>query len=189
MEAIRIQLLNERRDRIVWFTVFLFLVEWLTMIMLSQYQSSGSIEFFGTISSILLNAGIMISYIINRKKAHALHYLMFGFVLFGLGWLMLGQPLIALMTFVFFVFGWKEQTPRIITLSQENIRINTFPQKKFAWNELDNFQCKEGLLTLDFKDNRLLQFSIHESLNPDLNEQHVMEFQKLILADSTNIQL
>lgn len=189
MEAIRIQLLNERRDRIVWFTVFLFLVEWLTMIMLSQYQPSGSIEFFGTITSVLLNAGLMISYIFNRKKAHALRYLMFGFVLFGLGWLMLGKPLIALMTFVFFVFGWKEQTPRIITLSQGDIRINSFPEKKFAWYELDNFQCKEGLLTLDFKDNRLLQFSILESLNPDLNEHHVMEFQKLIIADSTNIQL
>jgi hypothetical protein len=113
---------------------------------------------------------------------------MFGFVLFGLGWLMLGQPLISLMTFIFFLFGWKEQTPRIITLTQEDIRINSFPEKKYAWNELDNFQYKEGLLTLDFKDNRLFQFSIPEWLNPELKEQHVLEFQKLIHSESANIQ-
>jgi hypothetical protein len=180
MQPIRIYLVQERKPGFIGFTVFLFLVEWVTMLFLSRQVEYGTVAFFGAMGACLLNIGLSISYFINRKTKTALRYMMAGFMIFATAWLLIGQIVFALLTVVFAAFGWKEIAPRFLELNEDGLQLNTFPIKKFSWSEVEHIQIKDGLLTIDFKDNRLMQFTLSESLNPTLQESAIFEFRKLL---------
>jgi hypothetical protein len=186
MQPIRITLVTERKPGFVGFTVFLFLVEWITMFFLSRQFENGSTPYFGAMGACLLNVGLSITYFRNRKTPNALRFLMAGFLIFAVAWFLIGQFVFALLTVVFASFGLKEIAPRFLELNEEGVRLNSFPVKNFSWSELENIQVKDGLLSLDFKDNRLLQFPLSETLNPTLHESTIFEFRKLL---STNTQV
>lgn len=57
-------------------------------------------------------------------------------------------------------------------------KIN-FPVKKYTWDEFANVILKDNLLTLDFKNNRLLQAEIEVA---DINEEAFNTFAKQQLA-------
>lgn len=59
---------------------------------------------------------------------------------------------------------------------QENIIKTNFPQKKFDWSLLSNVVLKDNILTLDFKNNRLLQAEVEKS---DINETDFNSFATL----------
>lgn len=187
MQPIRIYLIQERKPGFIGFTVFLFLVEWITMLFLSRQFVDGTAAYYGAMGACLLNVGLSITYFRNRKTPSALRYLMAGFLIFAMAWFLIGQFVFALLTVVFATFGWKEISARTLELNEEGLRLNSFPAKNFSWSELEHIQVKDGLLTLDFKDNRLLQFPLSETLNPTLRESTIFEFRKL-LSTTTQVE-
>jgi hypothetical protein len=180
MQPVRIYLIQERKPGFIGFTVFLFLVEWVTMLFLSQQFAFGSAAYFGAVVACLLNVGLSITFFRNRKTSNALRFLMVGFLIFGGAWFLIGQIVFALLTVVFATFGFKEIAPRFLELNEAGLRLNSFPTKNYSWSELEHIQVKDGLLTLDFKNNRLMQFPLSETLNPTLNESTIFEFRKLL---------
>ena len=59
-----------------------------------------------------------------------------------------------------------------IGFSKEEIAFNTFPnKKKIDWTELNNVVLKDGLLTLDKKDNTLIQKEIDETVSSLLESE------------------
>lgn len=59
-------------------------------------------------------------------------------------------------------------------ISEDHIRYPSFPVKNIRWTELNNLILKDGLLTIDFKNNKLIQQAIDE--NSPVNEQEFNEF-------------
>ncbi len=51
----------------------------------------------------------------------------------------------------------------IITISAKEITYPAFPKKHLQWNELNNVMLKDGLLTIDCKNNKLYQHYIQHS--------------------------
>lgn len=51
--------------------------------------------------------------------------------------------------------------------TREKIMKMNFPKKEFAWDQLNNVILKDRILTLDFKNNKLLQAEIETSQNVD----------------------
>ena len=60
-----------------------------------------------------------------------------------------------------------------LTVSENKINYPSFPRKVIEWNELTNLVLKDGLITIDFKNNKIIQQTI---LNPDINEQEFNDF-------------
>jgi hypothetical protein len=50
------------------------------------------------------------------------------------------------------------------------ISYPSFPQKKIEWNEVSNLILKDNILTIDLKNNKLIQHTIKENENKDLDE-------------------
>ncbi len=65
-----------------------------------------------------------------------------------------------------------------LTVSAEKISYPSFPEKQIEWNELTNLILKDGLITIDFKNNKIIQQPI---LNSDIDEKEFNEFCKLQL--------
>jgi hypothetical protein len=70
-------------------------------------------------------------------------------------------------------FSTKE---KILTINNQGIRYPSFPVKKISWNELSNLVLKDGLLTIDFKNDKLIQQSVAETLGQPLDEAAFNEF-------------
>jgi len=61
-----------------------------------------------------------------------------------------------------------------LVFTKEKIVKMNFPVKEFQWNSLNNVILKDNILTLDFKDNKLIQAEIERSQN--INEQQFNSF-------------
>ena len=49
-----------------------------------------------------------------------------------------------------------------ISFNNKGILINSIPTKNWMWNRLSNVVMKDGLLTIDFKSNKLIQWQVDE---------------------------
>lgn len=65
-----------------------------------------------------------------------------------------------------------------IVVSSKNIIYPSFPSRLIEWKELHNIIIKDGILTIDFKNNKLLQAELEEPFN----EKKFNEFCKEQLA-------
>ena len=85
---------------------------------------------------------------------------------------------IALLFLILYQYSVNEKR---IFISEEKIVYPSFPKKRFQWAELNNMLLKDGLLTIDFKNNKIIQQLADEEKNiPD--EKEFNEFCRQQLA-------
>jgi len=63
----------------------------------------------------------------------------------------------------------------VVTVSGSSVTYPGFPVRNISWNELNNILLKDGLLTIDLKNNKLFQQPLDESETP-VNEEEFNEF-------------
>lgn len=61
--------------------------------------------------------------------------------------------------------------PQEIGVDERGITFNTLPQKEYAWKDINNLLLKEGILTVDYKNNKLFQHEIESDVNPALERE------------------
>jgi hypothetical protein len=64
---------------------------------------------------------------------------------------------------------------QFVFTSEKVMKLN-FPGKEFEWNSFNNLILKDNILTLDFKNNKLIQAEIEKSQH--INEQQFNSFAK-----------
>ncbi|MCG2617837.1 hypothetical protein LZZ85_26285 [Terrimonas sp. NA20] len=96
-------------------------------------------------------------------------------IIITIGWAMIGNwwaaVLCAVLTFLFAT----SQRQLQLGVDKGEVIYPSFPQRTIRWNELNNIVLKDGLLTIDFKNNKILQSEIIES-SAGLNEQEFNDF-------------
>lgn len=134
---------------------------------------------YGSFSSILVWANWLIPVVliwtirVKKKISKPTTYKHPLFVT-GLLWLFVpGMRWIALLFILFILFDHQSRHPLEIGVSDERIVINTFFRKRYEWNAFSNVVLKDGLLTLDFKNNKMLQ---REIIKHDVNESEFNDF-------------
>ena len=70
--------------------------------------------------------------------------------------------------------------PQEIAFDDEEIVINSFPKKRHQWNELNNAILKDGILTLDFKNNRVFQKEVNAEVSKEIEQEFNRFAQRLI---------
>ncbi|KAF0241717.1 MAG: hypothetical protein FD136_1412 [Chitinophagaceae bacterium] len=74
--------------------------------------------------------------------------------------------------------------PEEIAFDDEEIVINSFPKKRYSWNEVSNIILKDGLLTVDFKNNQLIQ----KMVDAEVSIQTEKEFNAFVAEQVKNNQ-
>ncbi len=67
-------------------------------------------------------------------------------------------------------------TPEV-AFDVEELVFNTVPKRKYLWNEVSNVVLKEGILTIDLKNNKLIQKEIDADIS-EADEQDFNDFCK-----------
>ena len=64
----------------------------------------------------------------------------------------------------------------IVSVNGSHIIYPSFPKRTIQWNELNNMIIRDGLLTLDFKNNKLIQALVEQGNDSVLDEKEFNDF-------------
>ncbi|MEO7049510.1 MAG: hypothetical protein ABI091_29680 [Ferruginibacter sp.] len=99
-----------------------------------------------------------------------------AFIFSALCWALIGNFFASGLLLLFAVFGFYTNRKFIIQFSEEGISYPSFPPKIFLWKDVEQALLKDDILTIDLKDNRLLQFSIDKKLCTVVDEDEFNKF-------------
>ena len=111
----------------------------------------------------------------NRRKKFA--WVDWGMAIAGLLLLILGKIIPALLLFIMSALGFVMRRDVSLTFMEDEVVINTLPKKSFLWTDFHQILLKDGILTLDFKNNKLIQEELLEN-NNDFSEKQFNDFCK-----------
>jgi hypothetical protein len=100
------------------------------------------------------------------------------FIWSAVGWSRSPFWWVSVLLLLFFILDILSQRKLILTVSENNIEYPSFPGRQIEWNELTNLVLKDGLITIDFKTNKIIQ---QTTLNPDIGEQEFNDFCRIQL--------
>ena len=142
---------KEKPENINYISFLLCFISWIFFLYYTYAR--------GSFSSVLFWANWLIPVVllwISRVKRKVNKAITYKHPLFVTGclWLLVpGLRWIALLFILFILFDHQSRHPLEIGVSDEKIVINTFFRKRYEWNAFSNVVLKDGLLTLDFKNN------------------------------------
>jgi len=90
-------------------------------------------------------------------------------------WIVLGNYWLCLLFLFLSALYFFSSRNTSVFFREDKITFSSFPQRSIQWHELSNVILKDGLLTIDFKNNRLIQQAIFHS-DPDCSETEFNTF-------------
>ena len=90
-------------------------------------------------------------------------------------WYKEGFWLITIMLLLFILLDFNAHKKLVVDITDKKIIIPSVMQRTVDWNEVNNVILKDGLLTIDFKNNKLFQQLILNS-DEDINEKEFNYF-------------
>jgi hypothetical protein len=185
MQQFQITLKNEKArlyNQLSWLIIIIHIV---IFIYLSLFSAGRNIRGISIAILILLAFCFFLKYYF-RKTKWQIGFHPFFFLLIS-GWIGMSQYWLAAIPFIFDLMYTITTRKFNVTFSKETITYPSFPVKKIRWNEVSNIILKDGLLTIDFKNNKIIQQHIEETGNP-VNEKEFNDFcsGQLIISNSAN---
>lgn len=139
--------------------------------------------------SVVLLAGLIINLTLNRVKGRQVRY-RYLLLLSSIGWIGLTPiPWLGLIFMALTFLEYQTKRPLEIGFDLDRIVINSLITRRFGWTDFNNIILKDGLLTLDFKSNRLLQREVADDEDEDdADEEEFNMFCREQLAASSSSQ-
>lgn len=146
-----------------------------------MYQKAG-------VAWLVVIALVLVTWIITlyKKKSNGIAYFRLGLLFAAVGWVIGPEQNIWMALLFAFAAIIEKQVkfPQEIGFGKEEIAFNSFPKKRrHHWNDLNNVVLKDGLITLDFKNNDLFQKEIDEEVS-SLLESEFNNFCKRMLVQT-----
>lgn len=131
-----------------------------------------------TIIYALLVAGMIAWWVrctIRYNKGKIVFY-RFGLLLATVGWVIgsgsFGGPIwIAVLYFIAVTIEKQVKFPKEIAFDEKGIVINSLPRRSYPWSALTNVVLKDCILTVDFKNNQLIQKETEEDTSAQEEEE------------------
>jgi hypothetical protein len=152
-------------------------------------SSTTALAWIALAVSIALLAGLIINLILNRAKGRQVRY-RYLLLLSAIGWIGLTPiPWLGLVFMALTFLEYQTKRPLEIGFDLDRIVINSLITRRFTWSDFNNIILKDGLLTLDFKNNRLLQREVADDEDEDdADEEEFNMFCREQLAASSSGQ-
>jgi apolipoprotein N-acyltransferase len=126
------------------------------------------------LSLIILAIYFLLQWNYIRKGKQAFFFNEFIFFILGICWINLENYYAVAINFVIGVLFYLAVQKLSVFVSGKGVTINFFPKKEYSWSQFSNVVLKDGLLTLDFKNNKLFQGEIEEEKG--INEREFNSF-------------
>lgn len=159
------------RNGIVWMGLFLHLLS-LPFFLKEMFQTEQLPKLcMGAILVALVIAVLKLKFKTSKHLVFILNYLLMAATWFAM-------PYFQFFGILFLILAWfdhQQLKAPTIQIGDEIRFTQNLTKKSIQWNELENLILKQGVLTIDFKNNKLLQLDIDPSFN-QISEKEFNEF-------------
>ena len=137
--------------------------------------------------AMLILGGLLLNTIVRRKDGRQVRY-RYLLLLAALGWLAMPfLPWIGILFVGLAFLEYQTKRPLEIGFDRDHVVINTLIRQRHDWSVFNNVLLKDGLLTLDFKSNRLIQKEVADDEDEyDADEDEFNAYCKDRLASYGN---
>lgn len=186
MQKFELVLKNEKKKFYDRFALCLFILNGAGILIALSYSSgrANNKNVFFIFLAIAMLLMISPSVLISKKQyTRYLKAFLFASLALSLYWVFLGYWWISIIAFALTLLYTVIQKEMKVRVETDRVVYPSFPVKMIEWNKLINLVLKDGLLTIDFKNNKLIQQSIDES-KTSVNEKEFNEFCRQQLQTS-----
>lgn len=160
-------------DRIATLIILINLALFILLAINSADKKTRIASLAGT---VLLSILLVARYFSTRpKNKNKISYRLAALYTAIIIWTVIEYWWIGIICFILSLLYQVSKKPLLINFSNEKIGYSSFPKRKVLWNELTNVILKDGILTMDFKNNRILQAEISNG-NPEIIEKEFNDF-------------
>ncbi len=138
--------------------------------------AAGRFDVLFSLVSLLLIAGIVVNMVKARGSQPSPRY---KYLLFLSGTCWIFMPYLQWVSLLFFLLSlleYQAKHPLEVGFSQEQVVINTLFKRTYGWKDFNNVILKDGLLTLDFRNNTLFQKEALDDPEGEADEDEFNEF-------------
>lgn len=145
-------------DGISQLMLFLAMIAFASSIR-TPLNNTRSIALYAIIAGI--TGWLIYAYFVHRKGGTP--YYRLALLAATLGWALQGDlRWLAIIYFIAAAIEKQVKFPVEIAFDEQEIVINSLPRRYYNWNELANVIIKDGVLTIDLRNNKLIQKEIEE---------------------------
>ncbi len=127
-------------------------------------------------SSVLIILALAIDYFLfSIKNNEGSPYKLAAEYVITMAWSQTDYWWIAIPCFILGLLYQSTKRPLLVSVLQEKIVYPSFPKKNISWLELNSMILKDGLLTINFKNDKFIQQFIDETKTV-VNEQDFNDF-------------
>jgi hypothetical protein len=171
--AFKINLKNEKLptyNRLSKLIIFIFVVFFCYLAVFSELKHI-RIKSIGTIVLLFICFGLQFYF---KKSKYSLGNRPF-FIVILLGWITLENYWMAGITLLFDLFSMITTRSLDVYFTRSHIQYPSIPAKQIQWDELNQVILKDGLLTIDFKSNKLIQ-QMTDAIKTTVDEKEFNDF-------------
>lgn len=167
---------NERVKTYRYVTLFILLINSLVFGIVYFNAAIGNIKSISLMAT-LISVTSLVFFLINffTGKLHSWRAEI-GFIILGICWLITGKYLLGVFMLLFAIFGFYTNKKFRVVFKTDHIRYPSFPARIFVWNELNNVMLKDNILTIDLKNNKLIQAVIEKESADSVDEAEFNRF-------------
>ncbi|MBC7935902.1 MAG: hypothetical protein H7Y86_11180 [Rhizobacter sp.] len=161
---------NEKEATYRVVTFIIALINVLVFVYLYFNETIQGKRIFALVGAVLAIISIVFYCIKLRAKHLSDFKIEYVFVLLSLVWFLYGNFWLGLLVFLFAVLGFYTNKKPVIIFRKDGINYPSFPPKLFQWSAVDFAMLKDGILTIEMKDNHLFQFTLTKAEYDKLDE-------------------
>jgi hypothetical protein len=171
MDKFTIILPNEKKSTYKILTILISVINIVGFSYLSiRVADDSSVHTLSSIGGAIIFAQLLTYFFFKKGRETKLFQFGISFFMASIFWILIGFYLIGFLLFTFALTGVFALRKLKVELDNNIISYPSFPQKKIVWNEVSNIILKDNILTIDLKNNKLIQHTINENENKDLDE-------------------
>jgi len=176
MQKFEFILKNEKKKFYDRFAILIFMLSGIGLTITLIYTDKETLQsgnIYWIASSFLLL--FFLTYLVWQKKVNRfLNVFVMASFAIALSWVLLELWWVGFISLILLLLYVIAQRELKLEVEKEKIIYPSFPKKIIQWDNLSNLIIKDSLLTIDFKNNKIIQQYIDHKMS--VNEQEFNDF-------------
>lgn len=143
----------------------------VVMFSYSAYIYQGSRLLYGLLVAVIAGYWVYVEW--QKKQSGIDLYYRRAMIVASAGW-MIAEDRSAWVAVLFLAVAALEKFVKFsdeIGVAEKGITFNKFPKRTVQWSQLSNLVLKDGLLTIDYLDNKLFQKEVEDAVDPSMETE------------------
>lgn len=143
----------------------LIIINILCLFFIASRSNNAMISRYAMVGGLLTLLWVVLTFLRYYSISNSRMRLLPGYLFPAFIWFQLGYYWVTVTVVLLAILDYLARRPLLVQFTAEQIVYPSLPVQEIAWADLQNLVLKDGLLTIDYKNNRVRQVSITDDLS------------------------